>query len=337
MPEPRFAICRAEKVKDPSALSAMSGHQARTRVTPNADPERANLVLTGTGDPARDALQRIEDAEVRRRKNGVLAIELVLTASPAFFRPDAPERAGTWDEERLQAWAPKALRWAGEWFGRTNVSSAILHLDEATPHMHVVVVPIDDTPRQRGPQKRLNAARWLDGREKLARMQDSYASAMADLGLERGIKGRRVSHQKVATMYAQLARDSRAAADERQRAQDVASAVDAFADGRWRVHEGVGGAAVVEWRSEADRSALEPVLRRSWPAVGRWALRASQGLQRRVQSILSEVRAVVDDAMQLAGLRDRAAAVDHRLRSVERSAGVRAQRDGARRGRQRGR
>jgi hypothetical protein len=56
-----------------------------------------------------------------------------------------------------------------------------------------------------------------------------------------------------------------------------------------------------------------------------------------VQSILSEVRAVVDDAMQLAGLRDRAAAVDHRLRSVERSAGVRAQRDGARRGRQRGR
>jgi hypothetical protein len=69
----------------------MSGHQARTRVTPNADPERANLVLTGTGDPARDALQRIEDAGVRRRKNGVLAIELVLTASPSFFRPEADQ------------------------------------------------------------------------------------------------------------------------------------------------------------------------------------------------------------------------------------------------------
>jgi hypothetical protein len=55
--EQRFAICWAEKIKDPSALSAMAGDQARTRVTPTADPDRANLVLTGTGDPAGDTLQ----------------------------------------------------------------------------------------------------------------------------------------------------------------------------------------------------------------------------------------------------------------------------------------
>jgi hypothetical protein len=314
----------------------MAGHQSRARHTPNADPARSNVVLSGSGDPSGDVLRSLEAAGVKRRKNGVIAIEVLLTASPAFFREDAPERAGVWDDDRLQAWAPRAVSWARKWFGPGNVVSAILHLDEATPHLHIVVVPIDDTPRQRGPQKRLNAARWLDGREKLAEMQDAYAAAMSELGLERGVKGRRVSHKKVAHMYAQLARDTRAAEQERRRAQEVACAVDAFADGRWRAHKADDGDTVIEWRTETDREELEEVLIRTWPAVGRWAIRASEGLQKQVRALLGEARSIIDEAMKLADLRPYAVRLRDRIRSVERSAGAPAQRNGARRVRQRG-
>jgi hypothetical protein len=98
----------------------MAGNQARTRTTPHADPERENWVLAGSIDSARDTLQLSENAGIRRRRNGVLAIELILTASPTYFRPNAREQAGEWHDDRLWAWTTKALDWAQNWFGGGN-------------------------------------------------------------------------------------------------------------------------------------------------------------------------------------------------------------------------
>jgi len=79
-----------------------------------------------------------------------------------------------------------------EWGDR--IVSVVLHTDEATPHLRVVWLPIDDAPRKRGPAVRLNAGRWLDGAAKLRGMQDRYAAAMAGLDLERGVRGSRSHH-----------------------------------------------------------------------------------------------------------------------------------------------
>lgn len=231
----QFAIVRAAKVKSRSALAAMSAHHARSRQTPNADPDRPIAWAVRSGDPAADVEARIASAGVKARKNGVVAVEVVLTASPAFFRPDDPAAIGTWQDDRLEAWAPRAISWAWDFFGQDNLVSAVFHLDEATPHIHTVVVPVDDSPRQRGSRVRLNAGRWLDGRQKLTALQDRYSNAMKGIGLERDIQGRRANHIAVSKMYGRLARDQAAAAEDRHRAGDMAAVISAFADGQWGV------------------------------------------------------------------------------------------------------
>mgnify|MGYP006280068539 CR=1 FL=1 len=312
-----FAICRVEKVKEPSSLKAMAGHQMRSRFCPNADADRDNRLLLGTGDVVADVGRRISESGAKVRTNSVRAIEAVLSASPTFFRPDTPEAVGTWQPERLRVWAPAAVSWLQEYFGRQNVVSAVLHLDESTPHLHAVIVPVDNTPTQRGPSVRLNAARWLDGRARLAEMQDSYARAMAPLGLERGIKGRRIKHQKVAYLYGKLATDQRHAASERERASEIAAAIDGFADGRWTVEEQKRG-VTIHWRTERDKHALQPTLERVWPQVGRWAVRASRGLRKRAAEVLGEAHDILSSALDLQSTRDEAARLTGRIRRLAR-------------------
>jgi Plasmid recombination enzyme len=82
--------------------------------------------------------------------------------------------------------------------GAENVVGAYLHLDETTPHIQAIVVPID-------PQtSKLNASRWLDGRKALSDLQDRHARDMAPLGLERGIRGSLANHTEVRDWYGQM-------------------------------------------------------------------------------------------------------------------------------------
>ena len=203
-----FAICRAVKIKSLSALKSHAGHAARTHETLNANTTLTplNQVLVGSGDPAADAEARMAALETPPRKNAVLAIDVLLTASPEYFRPDFPEMSGAYELSRLDQFNERALTWAQEYFGKENVVSVFCHLDESTPHLSLTVVPVDDTPRKKGARIRLNAARWLDGKAKMQEMQDSFAAAVTNLGLERGERGSRAQHQSVQKYYGQIKR-----------------------------------------------------------------------------------------------------------------------------------
>jgi hypothetical protein len=72
-------------------------------------------------------------------------------------------------------------------------------MDESTPHIHALVMPVE-----RG---RINVRPWTDGPERLRKMQDSYARAVEDLGLERGIRGARARHEHIQDFYRALNRD----------------------------------------------------------------------------------------------------------------------------------
>lgn len=216
-----YAILRVKKLKTAGAIRAVGQHNSRSRETPNANLAVPNRVLIqsrgaatpttvvgGAGaerpaeapfrDDALDAVQaRIADAEARIRKNGVLACEVFMGASPEFFRPNGGN-AGTWDEQRLDAWVPAAMEWIQREWGKPNVVSAVLHLDETTPHIQAVVVPIDpDTGR-------MNAARWLNGRKALSEMQDRYGEAMQEVGLQRGVRGSLAQHTEIREWYGHL-------------------------------------------------------------------------------------------------------------------------------------
>lgn len=197
-----YAICRSEKHSGSGSLGAASQHATRERETPNADPSRRHLnrVVFGAGDPAAEIERRISELQARGvkiRKNGVRAIELVLSASPEFFSKYP---------ERKEAFYSQSVDWLKSYFGEENLASVIAHEDESTPHLSVFVLPLDESPRKKGPQIRLNAARWMDGRERLAKMQTSFAQAMAPLGLDRGVERSRARHQDVGRWYGVIER-----------------------------------------------------------------------------------------------------------------------------------
>lgn len=101
-----------------------------------------------------------------------------------------------------------------ETFGTENLVSAVLHLDEKTPHIHATVVPIVTTSRRKKKseenvkkhyRKKAEGARLcaddIMTQAKLKNYQTSYANAMQPFGLERGIDGSEARHISTREYY----------------------------------------------------------------------------------------------------------------------------------------
>jgi hypothetical protein len=207
------AVARLAKVSGFGTVAKMGAHHARTRPTLNADPARLALnewlVQPADGDLVAAVKARIAAAEElrreaataagekaprKRRSDAVLAVEVVLTASPEFFRPERPWEPGTYERERLAAWREASMAWLRERYGDRLVS-AVLHLDEATPHIQAVFVPLTE-------DNRLCAKEVVGGPAELHRFQDSIGAAMAPLGIERGMEGSVALHTDADEYYA---------------------------------------------------------------------------------------------------------------------------------------
>ncbi len=192
-----YGICRIQKLKAGS-VSGSALHSNRERYTPNADPEKQHIRIIGEPDspktPDLETLVRQQIGNQTIRKNAVLAVEFLLTASPEYFRPHDPGRAGHYEPQRLKDFQHQACEWLTNNYGE-RIVRAELHLDEATPHIHAYLVPLDE-------KGKLNCRALFGGsRYRLSELQDSFAQAMVPLGLERGIKGSRATHTEVKEYY----------------------------------------------------------------------------------------------------------------------------------------
>jgi hypothetical protein len=221
-----LAILRVEKLKSFGNVSGSEAHTARIQDTPNADPTKTNIRLIGNlEDLALEELVRAKieketkhtlktenssrkrnkdkdnpnSGKIRLRPDAVLCSEIFLSASPEYFRPNDPSKAGEWDEQRMWDFANTSTQWLSENYGDKCVR-AELHLDEATPHIHAYIVPINDKTKQLS-HKAMFGGNGNEGKIKLSRLQDSYASALAPLGIERGVKGSKATHTKVKQYY----------------------------------------------------------------------------------------------------------------------------------------
>lgn len=200
MSGPPFAILRLERIPNAGSLAASASHMARSNPTPNADPSRASLnrILIGTADPAAD-LRRRRD-EVHLRTNSGWGVEILLTASPSWWR--------TASAEQQRDWQDRSVRWLEAEFGRENVAHLRWHRDETSPHLTGYVVPTKPRPLKpsgnHGPSQSYSAEHLLGGRAKLSTLQDRYAAAVADLGLARGVRGSDAEHQTIREYYAAL-------------------------------------------------------------------------------------------------------------------------------------
>ena len=186
-----YAILRLSKLKSWSAVGGSGAHTYRAIKTPNADPARASLNVTGIGnksDVVGDVRGRLGAITSNPRSNAVLALELLLTASPEHFQGKS--------QTEVKAWAKANAAWLRSTFGKDNVVHLVLHQDESTPHLVAYVVPERDG--------RLNARAITGTPELLSSMQTSYADAMATFGLERGTPGSKAKHQTVKDWYGHL-------------------------------------------------------------------------------------------------------------------------------------
>ena len=193
---------RVAKIKNFGALQNVNNHNTRKVTTwINEDGEKVemkhidgnrkhlNKLRIGSLQPDRDIKDRLDSLGITKlRKNGVLALEYVLSASPEFF-----EGKG---EENLEKFCEKAEEWLKEEFGAENVVNCHLHMDESTPHLHAICLPVvafkSKAKKQRSNRKyadwKLNADNYTGGRARLSLAQDTYHSYVEELGLKRGNK-----------------------------------------------------------------------------------------------------------------------------------------------------
>jgi len=141
-----FIVIRHEKLKKEGVRVALK-HNSRASKPANADADRRNLNQRFIGGTDEDAIKRLrsivdeheEAAGKSIRKDAVWAVEVLLTMSPEYFRPNG-EEPGEWSESRLQRWKAATEKFIEDEYGE-DVITADLHLDEMTPHIHLVIAP----------------------------------------------------------------------------------------------------------------------------------------------------------------------------------------------------
>lgn len=191
------AIIRTKKFKAVASLKSRESHTFRTRPTENADPKKAhkNELLYGRIDYSAYLAEKLAAYKEKNhvRKDAVLAIEYLLTASPEFFENlNIAER-----EADLVKWKEEQVEFLKAKHGVENLLCVYMHLDEKTPHIEAYVLPID-------PKGKLNCKHFLGGAKKLSDLQTAYAAHNKKFGLERGILGSTASHQRVKQFYAMV-------------------------------------------------------------------------------------------------------------------------------------
>ena len=210
-----YAVLHLEKAK--GADGAMSTHIERTVHPKNADRKRTHLnrelvqFPEGVKNRTQAIAHRIETAGIRRKvgTNQVKAIRVLLTGSNKDMKQ--MEADG-----RLDGWCNDNLKWLWETYGEQNLVSAVLHMDEKTPHIHATIVPIVTGERRKAKQDEQNGKKKyrkkspqdvrlcaddVMARHKLKHYQDTYAQAMSKYGLQRGIDGSLAKHISTMQYY----------------------------------------------------------------------------------------------------------------------------------------
>lgn len=190
-----YVIMRLKKLKTRASVASSGRHTFRERDTPNADK---TLTCKNTHEKARDTndlMRRLtENIPKERRKNAVLAVEYMFTASPEWWQ--------TATQEQRWSFESRAKKFLTEIYGDENIIQFSIHRDEKTPHVSAIVTPMHDG--------KLNCRHFCGGRDKLAAQQDRIAELMSDLGLERGIKGSKAKHKTIQKYYAELQKTEQA-------------------------------------------------------------------------------------------------------------------------------
>ena len=210
-----YTVLHLEKAKGND--SAMSAHIERTIHPKNADASRSHLnkeliVYPESIKNRTSAIQyRLDNAHLKRKigTNQVRAIRVLLSGTHEVMKTIE-------ENKQLNNWCNDNLNWIKETFGEENLVSAVLHMDEKTPHIHATVIPIVSGERRKAKKENTDSYKKKNqnsnrlcaddvmARNKLKHYQNTYATVMAKYGLRRGIEGSEAKHISTAEYYRNL-------------------------------------------------------------------------------------------------------------------------------------
>lgn len=179
MPKAQYGILRFAKYKGPE-IGQIEAHNERTKEiyasNPDIDTNRSKLnynLLTPPPKYRAEAERQIREAGCRTRKDSVRLVETLITASPEFFQGKS--------QKEIRGYFEWALEFMKTKQDPNTFVSAVVHMDEKTPHMHLCFVPITEDGR-------LSAKDIVGNKKKLTKWQDEYWSYMVKKypDLERG-------------------------------------------------------------------------------------------------------------------------------------------------------
>ena len=179
MSKPQFAILRFAKYKGPE-ISNIEAHNERTKdeyaSNPDIDKSRSCLnfhLLEPERKYRAEAERQIKDAGCRTRSDSVRLVEALVTATPEFFKGKK--------KAEIKAYFQEALDFIREHQDQKTIISAVVHMDEKTPHMHLSFVPLTVDGR-------LSAKEIVGNKKKLTQWQDKFWEHMVRKypDLERG-------------------------------------------------------------------------------------------------------------------------------------------------------
>jgi hypothetical protein len=131
--------------------------------------------------------KRIQELNLSKapRKDAVVMAQVLITSDYKFFENIS--------KDKQEKFFKDSYDFICERYGKENIVSAIVHLDEATPHMHINFVPVTS-------EGRLSAKTLFDrSTNSLRKLQtDFYEDVAKDYELERGVEGSKQKHKKLA-------------------------------------------------------------------------------------------------------------------------------------------
>ena len=175
----QYAILRFAKYKGPE-IGHIESHNERTKEkyasNPDVDTSRSHLnfhLVTPQRKYRTEAEKQIAEAGCRTRSDSVRVVEALVTASPEFFKGKK--------KSEVKAYFQEALGFIQEHQDPKTIISAVVHMDEKTPHMHLCFVPLTE-------DKRLSAKEIVGNKKKLTWWQDEFWKHMVGKypDLERG-------------------------------------------------------------------------------------------------------------------------------------------------------
>lgn len=189
---PQYAILRFTKHKG-SPAGPLEAHHERKKEkyvsNPDIDVGRSkdNFHIIKPEERYYHFIQkRIEESGCRTRKDSARFIDTLITASPEFFKGKS--------KKEIASFFQRATDFMVECVGKENIVSAVVHMDEKTPHLHLVFVPLTE-------DNRLCAKEIIGNRATLTKWQDDFYEYMLQKhpDLERGESASKTGRKHIPT------------------------------------------------------------------------------------------------------------------------------------------